>query len=92
MQPGLDQQASDGFLAEHFARLEPMEAFHQHVTLAVLAHHDGGALAFFEDALGEFFHGLGVEGGAAFDRHVNVGGVEVLLFHHRHGVFSSGLP
>ena len=89
MPPSLDQQAHDGFLAQEFAGFEPVEAFDQDVALAVFAYQNWRALTLVDHAFGNLLDGLGVKGGAALDRHVDVGGFELLLFEHGHGVVPS---
>src|SRR5579862_492744 len=78
----INEEADDGFLAKRLGGLQPMEAFDEDETCAVRPHQDWRLLAFLEHAQCDFVHALLFEGGAPFDRYVDVGDRESLALHH----------
>ncbi len=82
MQPRVHQVSQNRLLAQQLAGFQAVQALDQDQALAVAADQDGRLLADLQDAFGDRLHGLGVEGRAPLDRHVDVGDREFFRLQH----------
>ena len=78
----LDTVSEDGLLAELLARLETLEAFHQHEPAAVLPYQDGNLLAVLQNAFGKFLCLFRIERPAPLRRHVDLRDRNGFALHH----------
>src|SRR5882757_3026458 len=78
----LHQISDDRLLAQGLAGFQPVQALHQHETVAVATDQDRALLPGLENALGELLHGRGLERRAALCRHIDVGDREFFTLHH----------
>src|SRR6202040_468361 len=85
MSSRLHEVAKDICLAELLAGLETVQALHQDVTLAVLAHQDRHLQAILQYAFSDLLRLPGIEHGAPFRRYVDVRNSECLALHHGRG-------
>jgi hypothetical protein len=85
MSSRLHEVAKDICLAELLAGLETVQALHQDVTLAVLAHQDRHLQAILQYAFSDLLRFPRIEHGAPFRRYVDVRNSECLALHHGTG-------